>query len=200
MVGYPKDPSHALGFSTPGFVLWTRDGGNTWARGQLPQGLEFAALNVEVSCPTATSCMATGQVAGGAQSTVVTTADGGETWQLRPLPSSVPKPQLSSVSCAGPTQCWVAGEQAVSQANGSGGIDGGSAILLGTVDGGRSWHATTFTIPPGAPEDAGRDAYSSIGQIDCASTNDCVGLGTVDVSSTFTPVYSYSATSAPNGS
>ncbi len=195
MVGYPKDPSHPLGFSTPGFALWTRDGGTTWAPGQLPQGLQFASLNVELSCPDATICMATGQLPGGVQSAVVTTADGGETWKLRRLPASVPDPQLSSVSCAGPTDCWVAGEQAVSQTKPSGGADGGSAVLLGTVDGGGTWNTTTFTIPSGAPEDVGSDAYMSIGQISCPSSNECVGLGTVDVSSTFTPVYIYFAAS-----
>ena len=200
MVGYPKSASRPLGFSTPGFALWTRDGGATWASGQLPQGLEFAALNVEVSCSNATSCMATSQVPGGAQSAVVTTADGGETWQMRPLPSSVPKPQLSSVSCASPTECWVAGEQAVSQTIGSVGVDGGSAVLLGTVDGGATWNTVTFTIPPGAPEDVGSDAYMSIGQISCPSVDECVGLGMVDVSSTFTPVYNYFSTPASSSS
>jgi hypothetical protein len=144
--------------------------------------------------------MAIGQIPGGGQSAVVTTSDGGETWQLRPLPASVSKPQLSSVSCASPTECWVAGEQAVPQTKPSRGTDGGSAVLLGTVDGGGTWNTTTFTIPPGAPEDVGSDAYMSIGQISCPSTNECVGLGTVDVSSNFTPVYSYFTTPAPGSS
>ena len=122
---------------------------------------------------------------------VATTADGGATWKMRPPPSDVPQPQMSDVSCVRATVCWLAGEEAVPQQNGTGGTNGGSAVLLGTVNSGATWNLPTFTIPAGAPEDVGQDSYMTIGQISCPTTSTCIALGVSDRGSATTPVYSY---------
>jgi photosystem II stability/assembly factor-like uncharacterized protein len=214
-VGYPYSPvgpaSHPSAPSASGFVVSTSDGGDHWSTGQLPHGFGFTYVNTGISCTDATHCMALGVIVvpnsdecgkvpavGGCStgsttivSGIATTADGSATWQMRPLPSDVLLPQMSAVSCASTTICWLAGEEAVPQENGTGGTNGGSAVVLGTLDGGATWTRTTFTIPPGAPEDIGQDSYMAIGQISCPTTTACIALGISDQGSSTTPVYSY---------
>jgi hypothetical protein len=98
---------------------------------------------------------------------------------------------MSDVSCVRATVCWLAGEEAVPQQNGTGGTNGGSAVLLGTVNSGATWTKETFTIPAGAPEDVGQDSYMTIGQISCPTTSTCIALGVSDRGSATTPVNSY---------
>ena len=199
-------------------LLDSPDGGKSWNTGTLPEGFGFLSANGGISCADSAHCMAIGQISvpnpercigpnfnlpPGASSCstgstiivtgVATTADDGATWQLRPLPSDVPQPQMSDVSCASATICWLAGEEAVPQQNGTGGTNGGSAVLLGTSDGGATWTRETFTIPAVAPEDVGQDSYMTVGQISCPTTSTCVGLGLSDRGSPTTPVYSYKA-------
>lgn len=134
-----------------------------------------------VTTPTSRTCMsgATTQV-----STTLTTGDGGASWQLAPLPPSVPEPKLDAVACAGARACWTAGSQAVRR-----GTAQGSSVLLGTANGGRAWRVATAVVPAGAPNDQGGDAYLSVGSISCPSTTVCVALGATDQGSRFAPVY-----------
>jgi hypothetical protein len=134
-----------------------------------------------ISCSSGSTTLVSG---------VVTTSDGGLTWQEQALPANVPEPALSDVSCASGSLCFVSGEEAVPQQVGSG-YNGGSALVLGTSDGGTTWTRSTFTVPANAPNDAGGDAYMAIGQISCPSTGFCLGLGVSDQGSTSTPVYSF---------
>lgn len=117
---------------------------------------------------------------------VVSTSDGGASWQLRPLPPDVPLPGLDDVSCYSDDGCFVVGSGAIPQ-----GTNGGSAVILGTQNQGESWSMTTFTIPPGAPEDHGGDSYMSVGSISCPGSDGCVALGVSDQGSRTTPVYSF---------
>jgi hypothetical protein len=119
---------------------------------------------------------------------VLTTSDGGATWQLRQLPSDVPLPQMYDVSCSGATSCWLSGEEAVPEHIGNS-YDGRSAVLLGTSDGGTTWTKATFVVPQGAPNDVGGDAYLAVGQISCPGVDDCMALGVVDQGSKSTPFY-----------
>ena len=52
-----------------------------------------------------------------------------------------------------------------------------------------------LTIPPGAPEDIGKDSYDSIGRISCPTAGACLALGIVDQGAASTPVYSFRAPS-----
>lgn len=98
----------------------------------------------------------------------------------------MPQPSLDDVGCTDADTCWVTGSEAVPQ-----GDDGGSSMVLGTTAGGVTWSKATFTVPPGAPEDVGHDAYLSVGQISCpVGGTGCVALGSVDQGSATTPVYS----------
>jgi photosystem II stability/assembly factor-like uncharacterized protein len=206
-IGYSLSARQTSGdFS--GFVLSTNDGGTSWHDGVLPPSFGFGPLST-LSCADTAHCMASGLViepnpyecgvasepigaSGSACSSgateevtgIVTTTDGGTTWQLQSLPSDVPLPQLFAVSCSGASTCWVAGEEAVPQGN-----DGGSAVVLGTTDGGTTWAKITFTVPP-APNDVGGDAYMAVGSISCPSTLGCLALGVSDQGSKTTPVYS----------
>jgi photosystem II stability/assembly factor-like uncharacterized protein len=215
IVGYPV--TALFGPNPSGFVASTRDGGDHWSPGQLPHGFGFFYVNSGISCADTAYCMALGQIVvpnpdqceGASQpppagfvgcssgptvgvSGIATTNDGGTTWQMRSLPSNVPLPEMSAMSCASASICWLSGEEAVPQDNGSGGgSNGGSSVILGTVDGGATWTKVTFTVPPGAPEDIGHDSYMAIGEISCPTTTACIALGVSDQGSPSTAVYSY---------
>lgn len=120
---------------------------------------------------------------------VVTSSDGGATWNLKSLPADVPLPLLSSVSCSSAEQCRVAGSEAVPQGTVNN-MNGGSSVVLGTTDGGASWSKTTFVVPSGALVAPGTDSYLYVGQISRPTTNTCVGLGIADQGSRSTPTYS----------
>jgi hypothetical protein len=214
-IGYSLSAPQVSGdFS--GFVLATSDGGTSWHNGVLPPSFGFGYLST-LSCADLAHCMASGLVVApnpyqcgvssepiGASGSgcssgateevtgIVTTTDGGATWQLHSLPADVPLPQLFAVSCSSASTCWVAGEEAVPQGN-----NGGSAVVLGTTDGGTTWAKVTFTIPPGAPNDVGGDAYMEVGSISCPGTPGCLALGVSDQGSKTTPVYSDVASPVP---
>jgi hypothetical protein len=86
----------------------------------------------------------------------------------------------------------VSGEEAVPEVIGTS-VNGGSAVVLVTHDGGATWQKVTFVVPPGAPNDQGGDAYMSVGDIQCPSVSSCVGLGISDQGSSTTPVYTDAA-------
>ena len=176
----PQSPSAS---ENPGFVLTTHDGGAHWTEGHMPSNFSWA-FNAVVSCSTASTCMAAGVTTipnpnqcigpdetnppgsnwcGTGATTLVTaiavTTDGGSTWQIRPLPSDIPNPQLTTLSCANARVCWLGGQQAVPQVfsyvqNGSLVTvhDDGSPVMVGTLDGGSTWEKATFTVPAGGSQ------------------------------------------------
>jgi photosystem II stability/assembly factor-like uncharacterized protein len=220
VIGYPAGRNQIVS----GFVRVTVDAGKSWTEGQLPSGFGFENFLSQISCGSATHCMAIGltaeanpaQCVGANQdppvgtdtcsssattlvSAVVTTADGGLSWQQQALPTDVPNPTLSDVSCASSTECWLVGEEAVAQ-NAGGAKNGGSSVALGTTDFGQSWTRATFAVPTGAPNDVGHDAYMAIGEVSCPQVGVCLGLGITDQGSASTPVYSLNdASASPSG-
>lgn len=197
-----------------GVALWTDDGGLRWWHAALPAGVGFDDLSAlscsssahcmaiatratpnpsrcstlgkrlktaTTTAPTAAECSsgATIQV-----STILSTSDGGATWQAKSLPASVPQPQLDAVACSAPETCWATGTEAVPSGNSP-----GSPVLLGTTNGGTSWTAATVAVPANAPNDQGGDAYMAVGSISCPSPAVCVALGIVDQGARFAPVY-----------
>jgi photosystem II stability/assembly factor-like uncharacterized protein len=190
VVGYDVGMLSSTGSNEDGFVLSTSDGGTHWQAGRLPHDFGFAYLSTDVSCSGTDDCMALGGTtvaipdpcvgnppmpppgsdgcSSGATmlaSAVVTTIDGGATWRVRPFPTDVPLPMMSGVSCASNTVCWVPGTEAVPVVIGNV-HDGGSAVMLGTTDGGSTWKKVTFTVPPGAPNPYGQ-SYMAIGALSC---------------------------------
>ena len=207
------------GSNSPGFVQSTDDGGVHWRAGLVPSGFDFGFV-FGVSCPTAQNCTAIGlrsvpnvdqcigtppnvQMPPGANScssgdttlvgAVAVTNDGGITWQQKALPSDVPNPQLTSLSCPSPTVCWLGGQEAVPIVIGNT-HDEGSSVLLGTTDGGSTWRRVTFTVPPGAPNYDGQ-SYLSMGPLSCPTTSACVAIGGAAQGASSTPVYSYGSSS-----
>ncbi len=209
-VGFPAGArAKALG----GVAVWTDDGGRRWWRASLPAGVGFSRHS-DLACSGVATCMAiattvvqsaarcvtgitsdspSGAVPMARQctapaavqvSTVVTTSDAGASWQRKPLPSSVPHLQLDTVACSTLLTCWVAGTQAASQ-----GSAPGSAVLLGSYNGGAAWAPATVAAPANAPHGRDGDAHLSVGSISCPAVGVCVALGTVDQGASFAPVY-----------
>jgi photosystem II stability/assembly factor-like uncharacterized protein len=204
------------GTTATGFVLRSDDGGQSWTTGSLPQNFGFAPALSGVSCAEANACMAIGVTsipnprrcqgtppnvvppagydscdtsASALISAVVTSSDGGATWESRSLPADIPIPQLYSLSCASATVCWASGQEAVPQVIGNV-HDDGSPVMVGTADGGVTWSKATFAIPPDAPNFLGQ-AYLAIGDISCPGTSACLALGVAAQSAPSTPIYRY---------
>jgi photosystem II stability/assembly factor-like uncharacterized protein len=201
-------------FDDTGLALRSDDGGVSWTQATLPSGFGFSRFTTAVSCASAGFCMALGatsipnptlcQGPNGDPppgfdycstspttevSAVVTSSDGGNTWRLRPLPSNVPMPQLFSVSCAGTSVCWAAGQESVPQVIGNV-HDDGSPVMVGTTDGGATWTKSTFVIPANAPNYLGQE-YLAISDISCPTASECVASGAGAQSAPSTPIYRY---------
>ncbi len=86
-------------------IVATANGGKSWKSQQVTGGTTPQLSGI--SCPTATECMAVGSNGASlpGSGVVVTTTDGGTTWS----PTMSPQNALSvtSVACAGPTDCTV---------------------------------------------------------------------------------------------
>ncbi len=123
-----------------------------------------------------------------ALSVIATTTDGGLTWTPHGLPSDVPNPQIFTITCPTVTRCWAGGSDAIPQQVGRG-YNGGSPVLLGTIDGGVTWSKVTFSVPVGAPNYDGQ-SYLSMGSISCATARVCVAHGAAAEGSPTAPIYS----------
>jgi hypothetical protein len=118
---------------------------------------------------------------------IASTSNGGRTWTPEQLPSDVPQPQLSGISCPSVNECWVSGSAAISQRVGSG-YDGGSSVLIGTTDSGSSWSKVIFSVPNGSPNFDGQ-SFLSAAFISCPSINDCAANGTGAQGAPNAPIY-----------
>ena len=132
------------------------------------------------------SCVSNGT---GIVSDIATTNDGGVTWTPDALPSSAPEPMLSDIVCASNADCIATGSVAVPQRFLSGGINGGSAIVLVTHDGGANWSGVSFAVPSHVPSGVQEDAFMAVGDVQCPQVNNCIALGVSNQGSKTTPVY-----------
>ena len=119
---------------------------------------------------------------------IATTTDGGLTWTPHGLPSDVPNPQIFTITCPTATRCWAGGSDAIPEQVGRG-HNGGSPVLLGTIDGGATWSRVNFSVPAGAPNYDGQ-SYLSMGSISCATASVCVAHGAAAEGSPTAPIYS----------
>ncbi len=197
-------------------AMLTVDGGKRWTLGQLPAQLEIYPTGAGLSCVDGGACLVLGlqsvpnqdkcsgpfdtpppgsngcsTASANLVTGVATTANFGLTWQMRPLPSDVPQPELTNVACATASTCWLTGSEAVPEQIGQT-SDGGSSVILGTADSGATWTKVTFEVPPGAPNYYGQ-SYLSIGSISCPTANACIALGVTAQGAKSAPVYRYTS-------
>ena len=118
---------------------------------------------------------------------IASTQDGGASWSLDSLPSNLPQPYFSDLSCPTADECWATGEAAVPRQVGTG-RDDGSPILIGTADGGATWSNVTFGVPQDAPNYYGQ-SFLSMGWIACPTSATCVVLGTAAQGAPSVPTY-----------
>jgi len=90
-------------------VIVTSDGGQTWSHGTAPAG---SASIDQVTCPTTSTCLATGPSPDGTSSALLySSGDQGSTWKIEPSQvASVVQP--SSLLCTSSSHCVAAGRQA----------------------------------------------------------------------------------------
>ena len=173
----------------PGVAALTTDDGKHWSAGVFPAGFD---VPTQLSCPSTLNCSVIGSFGSSHSVTLVgalaSTTNGGKSWALDPIPTDVPGPSFTCLSCPSPEECWASGSESVSQQIGSVG-DGDSSMILGTTDGGATWSKVTFSVPQSAPNYDGQ-SFQSVGQISCARANVCVALGVAAQGSPSAPVYS----------
>ena len=188
-----------------GFVLYSKNRGQTWALGTLPNGLTIGGALARTYCVDSSYCWTIGILPSqepssdadlSFSSAVAESQNGGITWALRPLPQTIPRPILESLSCPTRQDCWVAGGEAVPQVfhspiNPSKLIfDAQSPVIVSTHDGGDTWTTITFSIPRSAPVDPRGDIYFSVVALSCPTRTICVGIGPFNEDARQTPVYS----------
>jgi hypothetical protein len=113
-----------------------------------------------VSCPTTSSCWATGSTEGGGGNAlgavILATKNGGATWTSDVIPASIG--YLSSISCRDATHCAAVGETTTAI-----GMEGAALV---TSDGGRVWD--------GPPPIAGT---TDITAVTCRPSGRCLAIG-----------------------
>jgi hypothetical protein len=174
--------------AVPGAAEVTDDGGATWSLSTLPQGLgDFP----ELSCVDAIHCYTLGDaVWPGHQyndiNDIMASADGGHTWAVRPLPGSVPIPNLDGLACASDSTCYATGTENVPQ-----GMNADTPMVLITHDSGVTWSRVTFATPStSVQQGANAESFITIGDIQCPGLGSCVALGGAAQGAKSTPVYS----------
>ena len=120
-------------------------------------------------------------------SDIASTSDGGLTWTPELLPSDVPQPQLTGISCPSDGECWASGSAAIPQQVGSA-SDGSSSVLLGTTNAGTSWSKVIFGVASGSPNYDGQ-SFISAAFISCPSVNDCAANGSGAQGAPSSPIY-----------
>jgi hypothetical protein len=146
----------------------TSDGGANWSQSWVSGVQAFVET---LTCPDQNHCFAVAQIgeyAPPGPTEVLTTSDGGATWEPRQLfPSQNPGwDSVSSISCPSVAACWIAGsEQSSTDPSHSEGA------MFATQDGGQTW------LPVQLPTGLG-----SVNQVDCVSARSCLAIGQPPIS------------------
>ncbi len=176
--GKPTEPSAPVAFAPfRSSAYRTTNDGRTWAQLRLPPG---TWLSSPITCASGDSC-AVGAVLNAGQppnepgSTVVvlTTRNGGRSWQEHPLPSWVGL--VTHMSCPAASRCvalaWAQGAPTIDGRQPFSGVDRFYATsVLVSNDGGATWRASA-RLPGRA---GGHDVYLS--SVSCTGA-DCVFIG-----------------------
>jgi BNR/Asp-box repeat len=127
-------------------LLVTHDGGGHWVKPQLPRGSWSVAT---VGCPSADVCMALASTGVAQTAAVLSSTDGGLTWQRLAAPGSglVTTYSSSYIACTGTKACLLSSLWAPKATRAEPYPPAKFATYV-TTDGGRKWVLSTFPILP----------------------------------------------------
>jgi len=180
--GYQPDGSPTVAGAVPGrspfrtTAYRTANGGRSWTGIPLPAA---TYLSSPISCTSASRC-AVGARTGtsgaselGSTSVVLTTSDGGRSWQQHRLPGWVGL--ATSVTCPTAERCVTVVEASTrASVGGMQPWDGADRFyasdVLTTADGGRTWSTSALS-------GSGSDHYLRLDALSCPTTQDCVVAG-----------------------
>ena len=179
---------------TAGAIVTTSTDLGTVSADTVPNGVTDVT---QVTCPTANGCYALGTTATGPvllAGAVGQTAPQADVW-TEVAPASTTFTSLSSIACPTSTTCEVTGSATVGTTPSAVEIlrlDGDPASLASNA----AW-TPTFTVD-NLPNTNGSTTVSSVGEIACPSSTECVALGTGDSTSPTDPTI-LAATIASSG-
>ena len=135
MTGFAQSPAGSL--SGPDLaIMYTTDGGASWAAASLPDGLGPIST---LSCSSSTDCLVTSVVEPSEPTTaVISSTDGGASW-IADASTGLPAGAVLGASCSSSFDCWV------------GGFGGASSGDVGTPDP-DSWHPPPTAVRAGSPQ------------------------------------------------
>lgn len=161
------DPMGTGGFAGSGAVAYTTNGGLSWARGSVPSP-QFTIAGL--SCSDASHCVAlnTNNLITKPISTVaIFTDDGGASWTTSTIDESTSL-NLSSTACSSSIDCWATGDS-LSQGVVTSSSGSSSPVIFATSDRGETWTSSPLPAAQGATS-------TSVGEISCPSTTECLAL------------------------
>jgi photosystem II stability/assembly factor-like uncharacterized protein len=145
-------------------VLRTNDGGASWTSAWPASEASLQSLNIgqSLSCADALHCQgeAETRIAGTNGLGIVSTADGGVSWQSTPVLTGQ-SGEWWGMTCPSAQDCWAVGGTIVGTNS-----TPGSAFIVATHDGGRSW--TQAALPSG---------LSVVQAVSCPTDTECFALG-----------------------
>ena len=175
-------------------LLETADGGQSWRVEPLPR---LVGTIKSLSCRVAGACYALANASRGASAsgfgayaqygasadptTLLATADGGQTWATHAFP---PDDTMTLLACSPGGACVVAGGQLVIGTDGS---SGWSGTVMFSDDRGRNWKVGSWPYSGSVPS-----ALSCPAAMDCFALGTAIGSGAVPVTTT-----TLSCTAAP---
>jgi photosystem II stability/assembly factor-like uncharacterized protein len=168
--------------ATPNVILRTTDAGRTWKAHTFDSISDLAGLR-HLACPTRNICFVTASPSGTPftwfthSAAVFKTGDGGRSWNVVPIPRSVPCPgdcgyfnigyDLQWISCQNAQSCRAGGDTFI------GSHEGYTSALIRTNNGGKTWGL------------AHSDFDANIGT--CPTTSICTGVYYLPLSPTIGP-------------
>jgi photosystem II stability/assembly factor-like uncharacterized protein len=156
------------------------DAGLTWSTATTPSVSSMAGV---MSCSSDEHCVAVqmqNDVHGiPAANGVLATSDAGATWSLLAAPSldsaNVNRPiGIDSLACATSTTCWASAHVIESLCEGSCGYVADRAVMLVSLDGGKTWTSDPLPAPPSPSLQ-----YVQVFPVTCVNASDCLTVGTL---------------------
>lgn len=147
-----------------GTTTWsasTTDFGQTWQRtGDLPPSFQAGQ---DLSCQTGGTCVIAGYTStsnGHGTGAVASSADGGQSWVAATVPTGTGV--LQSAACLSATVCLAAGSTSTTVSD----VGPAKGALLRSTDGGRTWTASSATVP-----------IDAVYGVTCPSARQCAMVG-----------------------